>query len=254
MATGQTYGEDMPVEECGNMIILSYAIARADNNADFAKKHWYSLTLWAEYLKENGFDPANQLCTDDFAGHMARNTHLSVKSIIALKCYSKMAEIIGLKSSSEQFSSLATEYSKKWVEMAKDGDHYMLAFGKPGTWSQKYNLVWDKLLDLNVFPKVVINDEVKYYLTKQNKYGLPLDSRETYGKSDWMVWSATMANDDETFQKLFHPVFQYINETSSRVPVSDWHRTITGEMKGMLARSVVGGYFIKSLDKKYHEK
>ncbi len=251
LANGQTYDGDMPVEECGNMLILSYAIARSDNSAEFAKKHWYSLSLWAEYLKDNGFDPTNQLCTDDFAGQMVRNANLSIKATVALKCYSKLAEMLGLKLVSEQYAKIATNDAKHWVDLAKDGDHYMLAFGRPGTWSQKYNLVWDKILDLNLYPKDVFTAEVKYYLTKQNKYGIPLDNRETYTKSDWITWSATLASDNATFSKLFHPIYLYVNETSNRVPISDWHRTLNGEQVGFQARSVVGGYFIKVLGDKY---
>jgi hypothetical protein len=173
-----------------------------------------------------------------------------VKAIIALRSYAYLAEKMGELALAKEYSALAQDYVIKWMQMADDDGHYRLAFDKPGTWSQKYNLVWDKLLGFNIFPETVINQELIYYLQKQNRFGLPLDIRESYGKSDWMVWTAGIARDEATFQKLLHPVWAYINETPDRIPLSDWHQTMTGKSAGFRARSVVGGFFIKVLEER----
>ena len=248
IANGQTYGGDMPIEEAGNMLILTAAVCNKEDKVDYARKHWKVLTIWAEYLVENGLDPENQLCTDDFAGHFAHNTNLSVKAILGIASYARMAEMQGLKDVADKYYAVARDYAQRWETMAKDGDHYKLTFDKAGTWSQKYNLVWDKLLGLNIFPKQIIPTEIAYYLTKQNIYGLPLDNRETYTKTDWIIWTATLSGDKATFQKFIGPLYKFENETIDRVPMSDWVFTDKPSYRGFKARSVVGGYFIKMLE------
>ena len=239
--------EGMPVEESGNTLILFAAIAKAERNAAFAGKYAPILQQWADYLVEKGLDPENQLCTDDFAGHLAHNTNLSIKAIVSLGAYAQILEMQGKKEPASQYRAKAQEFAKRWEEMASDGDHYRLAFDKPGTWSQKYNLVWDKILGLNLFPAEVARMEITFYEDHLNRYGLPLDNRKTYTKLDWELWTATLADSPTDWEKLISPIYDWVNQSPTRVPLTDWYWTRDGTQEGVQARSVVGGIFIKML-------
>ena len=244
-ANGQLYGGDMPLEEAGNMITLAATLCMLDGNTSFVDKYWDVISEWANYLSENGQDPENQLCTDDFAGHWAHNCNLSLKAICGVAGYGLLAQMKGDQETADKYLARAKEMAQKWEEMAKEGDHYRLAFDRENTWSQKYNMIWDKIWNLNLFSDEVYEKEIAYYLTVQNKYGLPLDCRRDYTKSDWIMWTAGMSPDQETFQKFVTPVYNYINETESRVPISDWSDTKTGKYVGFKARSVIGGYWMR---------
>lgn len=262
LADGQVYGggerteeDQMPVEESGNLLILVAAMERELGNWDFARQYWPQFEKWANYLRNEGLDPANQLSTDDFAGHLAHNANLSIKAIEGLAAYADLARGVGKDDAAREYSRVAKDMAAKWQQMGVDGDHYKLAFDKPGTWSQKYNLVWDQILDFNLFPASVRQTEIAFYLKHLNRFGLPLDNRKDYTKLDWEIWTATLAEKPSDWDALVAPIGHWINEGPTRVPLTDWYDTKTGKQEGFQARSVVGGVYIKVLaDKALAEK
>jgi len=253
-ANGQVYGageraeeDQMPVEESGNMLLMFAALTKFEGKADFADQFWPELRQWAEYLRQVGMDPVSQLSTDDFAGHLAHNSNLSIKAILGLASYAALADRTHRNDEAVKYRDLARQMAKQWVELAGDGDHFRLAFDKPGTWSQKYNLVWDRILDLNIFPPSVARTEVQFYVAHLNQFGLPLDSRKAYTKLDWEVWSATLAENQKDFDVLIAPLKRFINESPSRVPLTDFYWTTDGKQEAFQARSVVGGVYLPLL-------
>ena len=153
----------------------------------------------------------------------------------------------GDNAAAEKYFAMAHGFADHWVQAAGDGSHSRLAFDKPNTWSQKYNLVWDQILNLHVFPPTVAQSEIAYYKTVLQPYGVPLDSRTHVTKTDWSVWSATMADTQADFETLTSPIYDYLSTTTARVPLADQYVTDDISSSGMHARPVVGGIFIKML-------
>src|ERR1022692_805215 len=240
-------GEGMPVEESGNMLILCDAVSQIEGSAAWLSPWWPKLAQWAQYLEQYGLDPENQLCTDDFMGHLAHNSNLSVKAILGLACYGDLCRMQGDTANAEKYHKLAVADAEHWMKVAAEGDHYLLAFDKPGTWSQKYNLVWDRILGLNIFPPEVAQKEVAHYKKMLQRYGVPLDSRTKLTKTDWSFWSASLAENQADFEALISPTYDYLNQTTARSPFVDSYVTVDVHSDGMHARPVIGGVFIKML-------
>ena len=251
LVNGQVYGNNrrdyqMPVEECGNMIVLFAAICDAEDSTAFAEKHLPTLKIWSKYLIEYGYDPENQLCTDDFAGHFAHNVNLSIKAIMGIAGLSRILSRIGQADEAEALMAKAKEYADSIPERAGNDDgSCSLAFGTPGTFSLKYNSIWDKIWNTGLFPKSFYEGELTRYKKELLPYGVPLDSREKYTKSDWLVWAASLSDSREDFNLLIHSLWSAYNTMRTWVPMTDWYYCDTSHMRGFRHRTVQGGLYIK---------
>lgn len=252
IVNGQVYGQNalkyqMPVEECGNMIVLVSAICKADKDYTFAKENMDLLEVWNKYLIRYGEDPDYQLCTDDFAGHLSHNCNLSLKAIMGIAGYSEILLNLGRKEESEELMNTAKKYAQSFLDRAKNSDgSYRLSYDRPDTFSLKYNSVWDKIWNTHLFPEDFYKEEIKRYRKEANVYGIPLDSREKYTKSDWMHWVSCFGDKDDFcfVNDLLHKAYSTMR---TRVPMTDWFYTDTSEMVGFQHRTVQGGLFLKFL-------
>lgn len=230
----------MPVEECGNMLICVAAVAKAEKNDSFARDNQEILKAWADYLVTYGYDPGNQLCTDDFAGHLAHNCNLSLKAILGIASY-------GMLFNDSHYLEIAKEYAKKWEQDAANTEGTRLAFHLEDSWSLKYNIIWDKLLNYHLFSDNVFEKEIALYRSKKNRYGSPLDNRSDYTKLDWLMWTTAMTEDESYREEVINCIYDFVNETPSRVPICDWYFSSTGEMVSFQNRTVLGGLYIPLL-------
>lgn len=241
----------MPIEECGNMLIMLAALAKAEESADFSRPYAALLTQWAAYLEKYGANPGEQLCTDDFAGHLASNCNLAAKAIMGIEAYSLLLTQWGRDSEAMSWHTKAKAMADAWTADTARGDHTALVFTKSDGWSLKYNLVWDKLFKSGLFDPSVYETEVKWYLKKQNVFGVPLDSRRDYTKSDWILWVTTFTDYKTERASLIAPVAAYLAQTPDRVPFGDWYDTVSGQHYSFQNRTVQGGLFMPLLADKW---
>lgn len=231
----------MPVEECANMLIMFAACYKADNDISFFAEHSELCGKWAEYLVKYGLKPENQLCTDDFAGHLANNLNLAIKAAVAIGAYAQLLYASGNDGS--KYANIAESYANQIADFSLKSDVSPLTWNGGDTYSLKYNLAFDGFLKLNLFPQSYKEREVDFYIAKQNKYGTPLDSRKSYTKSDWICWAASLTKDKNKAAVLIKPLKEYLTSSPTRVPFCDWYDTLTGAQCGFQARSVQGGCF-----------
>ncbi|KIY74089.1 DUF1793-domain-containing protein [Cylindrobasidium torrendii FP15055 ss-10] len=245
-AVGHNDGLDeaMPVEESGNMIIM--ALSYAQRTGDNSQLTTYAdlLDQWTQYLIEDSLIPEDQLSTDDFAGHLANQTNLAIKGIIGIQAMSEIASIVGDSDKSANYSSIASSYVEQWLELsgANGGEHLNLHYGDPSSWGLAYNLYAEKLLDISIFPTSVYEMQTAWYKTVIDPYGIPLDTRHTYTKSDWEIWTSVIVTDTTLRDDIISGVRAWAADGLSTQPFGDWYETADGSPQGFRARPVVGGH------------
>ncbi|HSZ43075.1 MAG TPA: DUF5127 domain-containing protein [Trebonia sp.] len=245
-------GENMPMEESGNLIIMSTAYLQRASAADasaFIAKHYAILKQWTDYLVANLPDPGFQNQTDDFAGEIAHSVNLALKGIIGVAAMAKVATMAGNTADATSYAASAKQFIAYWVSHAHDPSaaHLDLTYsgsdGGNGTWGTTYNAFADALLGTGLIPESVKAEQSAWYTSVSNLFGLPLQVPHSYAKSDWAMFTAAWLSGYQVSRDLISQVYLYANTTPSRVPFSDLYDTIAGDQVSFQARPVQGGMF-----------
>jgi hypothetical protein len=245
-------GENMPVEESGNMLIMTSAYAQASpgaTSAAYLKAHYMTLRGWAEYLVANLPDPGFQNQTDDFAGLIAHSVNLALKGIVGVAAMAQIAGIAGNSADATRYRSLAEGFIATWLTRAQDpsGTHLDLTYNADGdgagTWGTTYNGFADTLLGTDLVPESVRAEQAAFYPKVSNLFGLPLQVPQSYAKTDWELWTAAWLHSYPIRDELIAREYLYANTTPTRVPFGDLYDTISGQNSGFRARPVQGGIF-----------
>ncbi|KAL8859629.1 MAG: hypothetical protein Q9178_004028 [Gyalolechia marmorata] len=259
-ATGHVEGNDeyMPVEESGNMILMSYAYYTFTNDTAYLQSHYPILRKFASYLNLYSLSPGYQLSTDDFAGSLANQTNLAIKGIVGIAAMSQIALVCNDPDGAAQYSATASLYYKQWENFAIDpsGTHTLLAYQWRSSYSLLYNIYPALLLNLSVIPSSLYQMQSSFYPSVSQIYGIALDSRHSYTKSDESMWTAATC-EPETRRLFVNGLGHWLNSTTTDGPFSDLFET-TGEgqyggrpeVVEFRARPVAGGHFsLLALDK-----
>ena len=210
-------------------------------------QHSYKLwKQWTGYLVEYSLVPERQLSTDDFAGWLAYQTNLALKGIIGIKAMSDLSAIAGEDKDAEHFDKIARDYVAKWEEygISRDKTHAKLAYDWYGSWTTLYNLYGDALLcfhlenstsssmdgavayddgqkaikdgkgksSIGFVPRHIYSMHSDWYHYVRQKFGLPLDNRHIYTKTDWEFFAMAVTGTD-TRSEILESVAYWLNET-----------------------------------------
>ncbi|KAF7714464.1 Uncharacterized protein PECH_004944 [Penicillium ucsense] len=238
--------EPMPIEECGNLLILALAYVRATGDHSWSNRYLTIFQKYADYLVTNGIDIAEQLSSNDAAGPLANETNLAIKAAIGIKAY-------GILSGNQTYSQIGNDRADLLFRQSLGTNEYQTHFtlqypGHSRTWKIPYNLYPDLLLDLQTFPEEAFSMGSRFFNSVRGEYGVALDNRQDWAKSDWNMWLAGTF-EPNTRDEFVDDLWAFMTNGKHHWPFSDRYISTAshGGEAGVpilcRARPTVGGHY-----------
>ncbi|KAJ5925020.1 hypothetical protein N7454_007659 [Penicillium verhagenii] len=239
--------EEMPIEESGNLLILALAYTRATGDTEWSEQYADIFQKYADYLIDNSINMANQLSSNDAAGPLPNETNLAIKATVGIKAFGEL-------SGNTYYSQTGDEYADLFFTQGLGTDeeqtHFVLEYPDfPQSWKTPYNIYPDVLLELETFPRAAYEMSNTFFSTSvRGEYGVPLDNRQDWAKSDWNMWLAGTF-DDDTRDEFVDDLWAFMTNGKHHWPFSDRYIATSahGNDPGFpilcRARPTVGGHF-----------
>ncbi|KAH9968154.1 hypothetical protein BC827DRAFT_1122730 [Russula dissimulans] len=195
--TGTNSSNDQGVEQTGNMLIMTYAQARASGDGSLISGYYQLLTRWADYLTTNTLFIHDQISADSLS--VSNQTNLAIKGIIAIEAMSKMSSIVQQSDDAERYSNAAAQLYDQWKSLALSNGHLLAVYGQTNSWTLGYNLFADVWLGTNLVESSVYNGHSSFIdnvtLTSSfSNFGMPVDNilQDTDPAIGWDLFTAAM--------------------------------------------------------------
>ncbi|KAH8978969.1 hypothetical protein EDB86DRAFT_3108313 [Lactarius hatsudake] len=206
-------GHSQGIEQSGNMLIMTYAYARASGDGSLISRYYSLLTSWADYLSNSTLLNHDQTSADGLA--TKNQTNLAIKGIIAIEAMSKMSSVVKQTTDAEKYSKTAASLYGQWKGLALDGgQHLLAAYGLVNSWSLGYNLYADVWLGTGVVESSVYDGQSSFInnytsTSTSSNFGLPVDSYTadiSDAASSWTLFVAAMTSDKDLSTNLISRV------------------------------------------------
>lgn len=214
------------------MSLLYAQLAGPDKAVPWLRQHYKIMNQWTSFLIADSLIPSEQLSTDDFAGKLANQTNLAIKGIIGIAAMAQIAQLCGEQNDAANIRSVSSRYVQAWANhsISHDRSHLKLAYQNDSSNGLLYNLLGDRMLNLQLVPKSIYTVLDDWYPKVIQKFGLPLDSRHMWSKSDWAMFAAAASASIDAREKIIDGLFQFVSNGSTSAPFTDWYDPEVGDL------------------------
>ncbi|KAI0278702.1 hypothetical protein BGY98DRAFT_916704, partial [Russula aff. rugulosa BPL654] len=213
--SGSNSNHNQGVEQTGNMLIMTYAYARASGDGSLISRYYSLLSSWANYLNGSTLFITDQASADNLT--VNNQTNLAIKGIIAIQAMSKMASVVNRTDDVNKYTDAATKLYNQWKSLALSSDLHLLAvYGQSDSWTLGYNLFADVWLDTNLVESSVYDGHSSFMdnlvLTSNfSTFGMPIDNAvptdTNIAVSSWSSFVAAMTTNQGLRSELIERVY-----------------------------------------------